>query len=73
MVLFQGIFNKSAHSCKDRLYIIHSNVAVDQELNAKDVIEIDRRLWRKFESLALYLTNKRGHHLTEKLPVGGRK
>jgi len=38
---------------------------VDQELNAKDVIEIDRRLWRKFESLALYLANKRGYHLTE--------
>ena len=55
------------------LYKIHSNLAVDQELNTKDVIEIDRRLWRKFESLALYLANKRGYHLTEKLPVGGRK
>ena len=48
-------------------------MAVDQELNAKDVIEIDRWLWREFESLALYLANKRGYHLTEKLPVGGRK
>ena len=26
-------------------------------LIAKDVIEIDRRLWRKFESLALHLAN----------------
>ncbi len=48
-------------------------MTADQELNTKDVIEIDRRLWRKFESLALYLANKRGYHLTEKLPVGGRK
>ena len=37
------------------------------------MIEIDRRLWRNFESLALYLANKRGYHLTEELPVGGRK
>jgi len=48
-------------------------MAVDQDPNSKDVIEIDRRLWRKFESLALYLANKRGYHLTEKLPVGGCK
>jgi len=48
-------------------------MTVDQELNTKDVIEIDRRLWRKFESLALYLANKRSYHLTKKLPVGGRK
>jgi len=52
---------------------LHANIAVDQELNAKDVIEIDRRLWRNLARLALYLANKRGHHLTEKLPVGGRK
>ena len=48
-------------------------MAVDQELNTKDVIEIDRRLWRKLESLALCLANKQGYHLTEKFPVGGRK
>ena len=42
-------------------------------LIAKDGIEIDRRLWRKFESLALYLANKWGHHLCEKLPAGGPK
>ena len=34
-----------------------ANIAVDQELNAKDVIDIDRRLWRKFESLALCWAN----------------
>jgi hypothetical protein len=49
-------------------------MAVDQDPNStKDVIEIDRRLLHKFESLALYLTNKRGYHLTENLPVGGAK
>ena len=48
-------------------------MTVDQEPNPKDVIEIDRRLWRKFESLALCLANKRGYHVNEKLPVGGRK
>ena len=48
-------------------------MAVDQEVNTKDVIEIDRRLWRNLARLALCLANKRGHHLTEKLPVGGRK
>jgi hypothetical protein len=32
-------------------------MAVDQELNAKDVIEIDRRLWRNLARLALYLAN----------------
>ena len=29
---------------------------------AKDIIETDRRLWRKFESLALCLANKRGYY-----------
>jgi len=55
--------------------LLPANIAVDQELNAKakDVIEIDRRLWRKFESLALYLNSKRGHHLTEKLPFSDPK
>jgi hypothetical protein len=48
-------------------------MTVDQEPNTKDIIEIDRWLWRKFESLALYLANKRGYHLTEKLPLSGRK
>ena len=48
-------------------------MAVDQEFNTKDVIEIDRRLWRNLARLALCLANKQGHHLTEKLPVGGRK
>jgi len=48
-------------------------MTVDQELNTKDVIKIDRRLWRKFESLALCLADKRGYHLIEKLPAGGRK
>jgi hypothetical protein len=48
-------------------------MTADQELNTKDVIEIDRRLWRNLAHLALYLANKRGYHLTEKLPVGGRK
>jgi len=50
-----------------------SNIAANQELNTKDVIEIDRWLCRNPEPLALYLANKRGHHLTEKLPVGERK
>ena len=48
-------------------------MTADQELNAKDVIEIDRRLWRKYGSLALYLASKRVYHLTEKLPDGGGK
>jgi len=48
-------------------------MAVNQELNTKDVIEIDRRLRRNLARLALYLANKRGYHLTEKFPVGGRK
>jgi hypothetical protein len=49
-------------------------MAVDQDPNStKDVIEIDRRLWRNLACLTLYLANKRGYHLTEKLHVGGRK
>ena len=45
--------------------LLPANIAVDQELNAKDGIEIDRRLWRNLARLAVYLANKRGHHLIE--------
>ena len=33
-------------------------MAVDQELNTKDVIEIDRRLWRNLACLTLYLASQ---------------
>ena len=72
MVLFQGSPTNLPIAIR-QVYKTHSNMTADQELNAKDVIEIDRRLWRKYGSLALYLASKRVYHLTEKLPDGGGK